>query len=132
MWIVVMLLILGLMYAVWTHRPVQVLRYLQPHELQALLEGESPVKQVDVREPVDYYCRHMEEAVSMYVGRLPYVWRQVLSPGDTVVLIGARKRHIRKAARLLKRRGFGRVYGYLYPCEAFAPRMRMHPCCGCA
>ncbi|PZM66252.1 rhodanese-like domain-containing protein [Paenibacillus dendritiformis] len=130
MWILVMLLILGLLYAGWTHRPVRDLRYLQSHELQALREGGSPVKQVDVREPADYYCRHMEETVSMYVGRLPYVWSQVLSPGDTVVLIGARKRHIRKAARLLKRRGFGRVYGYMYPCEAFA--QRVHPCCGCA
>lgn len=129
MWILVMSLILGLLYAGWTHWSVRDLRYLQSHELQALREGVSPVKQVDVREPADYYCRHMEETVSMYVGRLPYVWSQVLSPGDTVVLIGARKRHIRKAARLLKRRGFGRVYGYMYPCEAFA--QRVHPCCGC-
>nr|WP_272595619.1 rhodanese-like domain-containing protein [Paenibacillus apiarius] len=79
------------------------------------------VKLIDIRDPADYMECHLEGSTSIYVGRLPYVWRKELSVLDSVVILGSSAREVRKAARILKRRGFVKLYAVrAYRCQPCA------------
>lgn len=126
-WIVVMLLILGLMYAVWTHRPVQGLRYLQPHEPAGASRGGVPGEAggcaragrlllQPYRGGSTDVCRPF--ALCVETGTEPWGYCRADRGAEAAYPQGGAAAE----APLLRP-----VYGYLYPCEAFAPRMRMHP-----
>ncbi|MCY9515757.1 rhodanese-like domain-containing protein [Paenibacillus apiarius] len=106
---------------IWQMRPVAGLTYVTPTAVCEFIQMDPAVKLIDIRDPADYMECHLEGSTSIYVGRLPYVWRKELSVLDSVVILGSSAREVRKAARILKRRGFVKLYAVrAYRCQPCA------------
>ncbi|MCE5169035.1 rhodanese-like domain-containing protein [Paenibacillus profundus] len=115
------LIILFLCYQIWQMWPVAGLTYVTPAALCQFIQMDPTIKLIDIRDPVDYIECHIEGSTSIYVGRLPFVWRKELSTLDSVVILGSRSKEVRKAARILKRRGFVKLYAvHAYRCKPCA------------
>ncbi|WP_127531637.1 rhodanese-like domain-containing protein [Paenibacillus kobensis] len=90
--------------------PVPSLRYIQGKEEGETANNDLNVKMLDVRDASDYWKRNIPGSINISLGRLPYVWRKQLSIDDVVVILSPSRSHSRKAARILRRRGFRRLY----------------------
>ncbi|NHN34485.1 rhodanese-like domain-containing protein [Paenibacillus agricola] len=74
--------------------------------LQDMTDG---VKILDLRDQTDYYANHIEGAINISLGRLPYVKKKELHIDDKIILIADSKYHSKKAARILKKSGFNHL-----------------------
>ncbi|MFD7523709.1 rhodanese-like domain-containing protein [Paenibacillus chitinolyticus] len=92
--------------------PVRGLSYLSQEKARELVASreEERIKVLDVRDASDYEEAAGFPSINMSIGRLPYLWKDEFSPEDRVLLVGDSNRHIKKAARFLKRRGFKGLY----------------------
>ncbi|WP_282942225.1 rhodanese-like domain-containing protein [Paenibacillus sp. RC67] len=88
-------------------RPVKGLKYMDANQLCVYMKS-SPNSFVllDIRDSVDYYAGHLEGAVHISLGRLPFVKKKELSAGSNIILVSDSKYHSKKAARILKKAGF--------------------------
>lgn len=68
------------------------------------------LKLLDVRDMTDFEVAHIPYSINISLGRLPYVWEKELSPEDEVILLADSCSNSRKAARILRKRGFKKVY----------------------
>lgn len=109
------LIVVAVGFFIWRLRPVPGLTYISLSDVQPLTITDNRLKLVDIRDAVDFYEGHVQDAVNIYVGRMPYVWSRHMEQGDNVVLIGDRPMPIRRAARILRRRAGIRVrYAIIY------------------
>lgn len=90
--------------------PVSALTYLDSREWDEQPERWLNVKRLDVRDANEYWEDHIPESINISVGRLPIMWRKDLSPDDEVVILSRTWLQRKKAARILARRGFHRLY----------------------
>ena len=98
--------------------PVAGLTYISCQEMQALRNGIHSIKAVDIRDSSLYLQGHLPESVNIFVGRLPYVWHQELTPEDHIVLIGERRYALQRAARILRRQaGITSIQAWVVPKE---------------
>lgn len=67
-------------------------------------------KLLDVRDMTDFEAAHIADSINISLGRLPYVWEKELSPEDEVILLADSCLKGRKAARILRKRGFRKVH----------------------
>jgi rhodanese-related sulfurtransferase len=115
-WLLMTAISLLLVYPLRFFLPVKGLRYIGIADIEVWSQQYPRVTIVDIRESVDYLKGHVPGSVSMYLGRLPYVWNKTISSGDQVLIVGSNKAAIRKAARLLHRYGgFTELHAALYP-----------------
>ncbi|MEY9095930.1 rhodanese-like domain-containing protein [Paenibacillus sp. RC84] len=112
--------------------PVKGLNYLSQEKARELLASkeEGRIKVLDVRDASDYEEASGFPSINMSVGRLPYLWKDEFSPEDRVLLVGDSNRHIKKAARFLKRRGFKGLYAMQLRSELRALGTRPEKTCG--
>lgn len=101
-WVLLAAVVLGI-YELRNRWPVKGLKYIDSSSLDKMKVDQF--KWIDVRDFPDYQKGHPENAIHIFVGRLPFVWSSYLQPDDQVVLIGRNRRMIRKAARILKKKG---------------------------
>ncbi|EOS54778.1 rhodanese-like domain-containing protein [Paenibacillus barengoltzii] len=67
-------------------------------------------KMLDVRDASYYEECHLDGAINISLGRLPFLWHKELSPSCPVLIIANRRSAVLKAARILRRRGFKQLY----------------------
>ncbi|WP_068618562.1 rhodanese-like domain-containing protein [Paenibacillus tuaregi] len=102
------LIILAAVSALWYIRgiwPVKGLSYIDPDTLRQS-DSKGDQKLVDVRDAYDFQKCHLQGAINISIGRLPFVWRKEISSGDSVVILADSLRKSRKAARILRKNGF--------------------------
>lgn len=68
------------------------------------------MKLLDVRDAMDYEACHVNGSINISLGRLPALWKKELSPEDSILIIADRDYERRSAARILRRRGFRKLY----------------------
>ncbi|WP_460319986.1 rhodanese-like domain-containing protein [Paenibacillus sp. YSY-4.3] len=110
MWLIV-LLIAGLGYLVLRNLlPVKGLAYVDVNILHNASELPEETKMLDVRDEVFFRECHVQGAINISIGRLPFVWNNELSPSEPILILSDSKIKSKRAARLLKSRGFRRLY----------------------
>lgn len=110
--IIVMSVILAV-FAVIRYRPVRGLNMLDLDQL-CEMKNRDEVQLLDVRDPVDYESAHMDHAMNIYVGRLAFISLNELPTDKGIVVVSTSVLQIHRAARILKRRGYVRVFGYIW------------------
>ncbi|MCA1292599.1 rhodanese-like domain-containing protein [Paenibacillus sp. alder61] len=97
-------------WTVYRLRPVKGLAFVEPGQLResANLKGEA--KLVDIRDAVYYEQGHVQGAINISLGRLPFVWSKELSPDEPVIILSCSLYQSKRAARMLKNRGFRQIY----------------------
>ncbi|WP_339320919.1 rhodanese-like domain-containing protein [Paenibacillus sp. FSL W8-0194] len=98
------------LWAVRELRPVNGLTFISPEELQAQRENRQDLQMLDVRDAADYIKHHVPGSINISIGRLPYVHHSQLTSDEPVLILAENSRQIKKAARMLKRYGFLRIY----------------------
>ncbi|MBE9914034.1 rhodanese-like domain-containing protein [Paenibacillus donghaensis] len=111
---------------VWVVReltPVQGLTFISNEDLYSYEKDRHGMQLLDVRDQVDYIKHHVPGSINISMGRLPYVHESQLTSEAPVVILAENVRKTKKAARMLKRYGFLRIYA---PSNVKAPWN-----CGC-
>ncbi|WP_410770878.1 rhodanese-like domain-containing protein [Fontibacillus sp. BL9] len=90
--------------------PVKGLAYVEASKLRETPELTGQAKMIDVRDAFFYEQCHVNGAINISIGRLPYLWDKELSPDEPVVILSDSLLQSKKAARLLKSRGFREIY----------------------
>ncbi|MGG1552324.1 rhodanese-like domain-containing protein [Paenibacillus ferrarius] len=99
--------ILFVLYFIQRMRPVKGLKHIDLELFVNLLRDKPPEgKILDIRDQVDYHAFHIERAINISLGRLPYVKKAEFFKEDEIFLISDSKFQSKKAARILKRSGF--------------------------
>lgn len=110
------IVLLAAVYLYMRLRPVQGLAFIDMKTYCEKTEKE-PVQIVDVRDPVDYERGHLADSHNIYIGRLPYVNLKELRQDVDIVITASSRSHIHRAARILKKSGYDRVYGLRWQSE---------------
>ncbi|MEC0370370.1 rhodanese-like domain-containing protein [Paenibacillus chibensis] len=108
-----MLTLLAAAFAWWAVRefsPVNGLTFVNPDELREQDNENNELQMLDVRDSVDYIKRHVPGSINISMGRLPYVHKSQLAAEEPVLILAANSRQTKKAAHMLKRYGFMRIY----------------------
>lgn len=98
---------------VWLLRrlwPVRGLNFIDPNTLNDGTELPKQVIKLDIRDASFYQECHMSGSINISLGRLPFIWKKELSPEEPVLILSDRKYTVKKAARMLRRRGFRQLY----------------------
>ncbi|MBT2286091.1 rhodanese-like domain-containing protein [Paenibacillus polymyxa] len=90
--------------------PVSSLTYVDMKEWDPSHDRWSNVKILDVRDASEYWESHISGAINISVGRLPIVWQKELTCDDEVIIFSNNWLNRKKAARILARRGFRKLY----------------------
>ncbi|WP_408638325.1 rhodanese-like domain-containing protein [Paenibacillus glufosinatiresistens] len=90
--------------------PVPALTYLNRAEWSSGAGRGSRARILDVRDANEYWEGHIAGSLNISVGRLPVVWKKDLSPEDEVIIFSYSWLQRKKAARILARRGFTKLY----------------------
>ncbi|ALS23729.1 rhodanese-like domain-containing protein [Paenibacillus naphthalenovorans] len=110
MFILLVLLAIGLIWFIRSVWPVSGLSFVDSRILEAAREEMTTLKIVDVRDAADYQKNHYPGSINISLGRLPFVWRNELSPDEPVLILADSRRKSIKAARVLKNKGFSHLY----------------------
>lgn len=105
--LVLVLVGLWLLRSLW---PVKGLAYVDVNALREKSALPQQAKVVDVRDAVFYEQCHFHGAINISLGRLPFVWKKELSPDEPVVILSDSLLQSKRAARMLKSRGFRKIY----------------------
>ncbi|MFD3261442.1 rhodanese-like domain-containing protein [Paenibacillus lentus] len=109
-WLIVLLLA-GIGYlTIRNLLPVKGLAYVDASILNGASGLPQETKMLDVRDEIFYRECHVQGAINISIGRLPFVWRNELSPSEPVLILSDSKIKSKRAARLLKSRGFRQIY----------------------
>lgn len=98
---------------VWLLRrtwPTKGLTFIDPNKLCDASEMPEQIIKLDIRDASFYQECHMNGSINISLGRLPFVWRKELSPEEPVLILSDNKYTVKKAARMLRRRGFRQLY----------------------
>lgn len=101
--------VLSVMLIIFYNRikPIEGLKYIDAKSFSFLLKDKpDDLKILDVRDQVDYYSGHIEGAINISLGRLPYIKKTEMSFDDEIIIISDSKYHSKKAARILKKDGY--------------------------
>lgn len=93
--------------------PVKGLAFITEHQFLDRINS-ADVQVLDIRDPNDYELEHHPNAINIYLGRLPYLYKKELDKGSEIVIISSSKSTIRKAARILKKAGYNSLSGVLW------------------
>lgn len=93
--------------------PVKGLAFIKEHQFFDQLNS-ADVQILDIRDPNDFEQEHYPNAINIYLGRLPYLYKKELDKGNEIVIISKSKSTIRKAARILKKAGYESLSGILW------------------
>lgn len=104
--LLVMSLVRVLRYA-W---PVRSLSFVEARDVRELADQSLDMKMLDVRDAVDYEKNNIRGSINISLGRLAYVWQHCLSPGDSVLILADSYYKRNKAARILNKQGFRKLY----------------------
>jgi rhodanese-related sulfurtransferase len=85
--------------------PVKGFVFITEHQFIDRLKS-ADVQVLDIRDPNHYEQEHYPNAINIYLGRLPYLYKKELEKGSEIVIISSSKSTIRKAARILKKTGY--------------------------
>ncbi|MDF9839576.1 MULTISPECIES: rhodanese-like domain-containing protein [Paenibacillus] len=105
--------------------PVPFLTCVNRKEWSLLEDRWSKAKLLDVRDTNEYREGHIPGSINISVGRLPVVWKKDLSAEDEVIIFSHNWLQRKKAARILARRGFTRLYAVK---DCFLPLNREREC----
>nr|WP_275983597.1 rhodanese-like domain-containing protein [Paenibacillus hamazuiensis] len=90
--------------------PAKGLNWVDPQSWKEAIDRNSEMKLLDVRDAMDYEACHVNGSINISLGRLPVLWKKELSPEDSVLIIADGDYERRSAARILRRRGFRKLY----------------------
>lgn len=100
--------IIGILRMSW---PVRQLIFV---DIQVLTDTSiiqtNTMKMLDVRDAVDFAQCHIEGSINISLGRLPFVWEKELSSEEPVLILASSRYNSKRAARILKSRGFNQLY----------------------
>ncbi|WP_339289817.1 rhodanese-like domain-containing protein [Paenibacillus sp. FSL E2-0201] len=90
--------------------PVRSLSYIKAREVRVLAVQSLDMKMLDVRDAVDYEKDSIRGSINISLGRLAFVWQHCLSPDDSVLILAESYYKRNKAARILYKQGFRKLY----------------------
>lgn len=90
--------------------PVRSLSYVEARDVRELADQSLDMKMLDVRDAVDYEKDNIRGSINISIGRLAYVWQHCLSPDDSVLILAGSYYKRNKAARILYKQGFRKLY----------------------
>lgn len=90
--------------------PVRSLSYIEAREVRVLAVQSLDMKMLDVRDAVDYEKDSIRGSINISLGRLAFVWQHCLSPDDSVLILAESYYKRNKAARILYKQGFRKLY----------------------
>lgn len=90
--------------------PVRSLSYIEAREVRELAVQSLDMKMLDVRDAVDYEKDSIRGSINISLGRLAFVWQHCLSPDDSVLILAESYYKRNKAARILYKQGFRKLY----------------------
>ncbi|MFF2089372.1 rhodanese-like domain-containing protein [Paenibacillus sp. NPDC058174] len=109
------LIIVGGIWLIHQLWPVRSLTFLRSGLREALLMLPHTAKVLDVRDAADYGNEHLPDSVNVSLGRLPFVWKTEFNPQDEILIVADHIFAIKRAARILQRRGFRKLYAVRTP-----------------
>jgi rhodanese-related sulfurtransferase len=108
--ILVLLLVISIFWIIRIVWPVNGLAFVDSEALKNASEVTATMKILDVRDAVDYQNCHVPSSINISIGRLPFLWKKELSPNEPILIVSDSPYKSKKAARLLKKQGFDRLY----------------------
>ncbi|MEK5253318.1 MULTISPECIES: rhodanese-like domain-containing protein [unclassified Paenibacillus] len=108
--ILFVLLVISLVRVLRYAWPVRSLSFVEARDVRELADQSLDMKMLDVRDAVDYEKNNIRGSINISLGRLAYVWQHCLSPGDSVLILADSYYKRNKAARILYKQGFRKLY----------------------
>ncbi|WP_375105240.1 rhodanese-like domain-containing protein [Paenibacillus sp. RS8] len=108
--ILFVLLVISLVRVLRYAWPVRSLSFVEARDVRELADQSLDMKMLDVRDAVDYEKNNIRGSINISLGRLAYVWQHCLSPGDSVLILADSYYKRNKAARILNKQGFRKLY----------------------
>ncbi|MCY9659632.1 rhodanese-like domain-containing protein [Paenibacillus chondroitinus] len=94
-------------YFIQRIRPVKGLKKIIASSFSYLIKDKpAHLKLLDVRDQFDFYAGHIEGALNISLGRLPYVKKSEIHVDDEIIIIADSNNHCKRAARALKKSGY--------------------------
>ncbi|MDT9717539.1 rhodanese-like domain-containing protein [Paenibacillus sp. ClWae2A] len=90
-------------------RPFWPLPNLQQIDYEEFLRQESAYRQykvIDIRDATDYMANPTPDTINISLGRLAFTWEKYLTREDNVIIMSPGILQSKKAARILRKRGF--------------------------
>jgi rhodanese-related sulfurtransferase len=108
----ILLVLLG-MIIFWSIRSVLPVKGLAFVDLEIVKDAsmeDASLKMLDVRDAIHYQNCHIPGSINISIGRLPFVWKKELSPNEPILILSDSRYKSKRAARVLKKQGFYRLY----------------------
>ncbi|OAB41062.1 rhodanese-like domain-containing protein [Paenibacillus antarcticus] len=112
MWWVISVIFIAIVVVI---RNVWSTEDLQEISCDTVTNENSTFKLLDIRDALDYQAGHVPGSVNISLGRLPYVANLDLEHAHSVIIMGNNDRRSKKAARILKKKGFQNIYICINP-----------------
>ena len=103
----IIILVLIVLFVVWSRRPVKGVRQITTAELKGML-NDSDKQFIDVRTPGEYQGRRIRQFKNIPLNELSQKTEQLAKDREVVVICQSGMRSA-KAAKLLKKAGFDKV-----------------------
>lgn len=101
----------------WLIREMLPFRYLKQIEFDKILNKENDIityKLLDIRDASEYHKNSLPDSINISLGRLPFTWQKYLVTDEYILILSDDIFKIKKAARILKNRGFKNLYFTFY------------------
>lgn len=101
----------------WLIREMLPARYLKQIEFENILNQENDAvtyKLLDIRDASEYHKNSLPDSINISLGRLPFIWQKYLVADEYILILSDDLFKIKKAARILKNRGFKNLYFTCY------------------
>lgn len=112
-WII---LLFGLII-IWLIHVLLPVRHLKNIEFGKVLNQENDTisyKILDIRDASEYRKNSIPNSINISLGRLPFTWQKHLVADECILITSDNFLKIKKAARILKSRGFKNLYFTYY------------------
>ncbi|SFF47014.1 Rhodanese-related sulfurtransferase [Paenibacillus algorifonticola] len=109
-WYIFLSIIIVMFVAIRCLWPLPNLKLIDYQEFLKRREEFREYKVIDIRDAVEYLAEPTAGTINISLGRLPYVWKKHLVREDNVIICSTKVFKSRKAARILRKQGFGSLY----------------------
>ncbi|MCP1184215.1 rhodanese-like domain-containing protein [Paenibacillus sp. 1781tsa1] len=112
--------VIGIFIAVRPFWPLPNLKYIDYEEYLRQHRDFRQYKVIDIRDATDYLDNPTPDTINISVGRLAFTWEKYLHREDNVIIMSPGILQSKKAARILRKRGFKYLYVMKYKVDVIS------------
>ncbi|MGG4147114.1 rhodanese-like domain-containing protein [Paenibacillus algorifonticola] len=109
-WLIFLAVIIVMFVFIRQLWPLPNLKHIDYQDFLKRRDEFREYKVIDIRDSLEYLADPTAGTINISLGRLPYVWKKHLVREDNVIILSTRAFKSKKAARILRKRGFEFLY----------------------